>query len=405
MRVALAFAASLAFLTPAAAEACWNNTETHHRVLGVDPEGWFVVEERDYNEAGEAGEHQAFVLYDAGGHERERASRWETGGAWSAAAPEGGGTARLTPSLSVGAPLAAIARDLQRRLSLEPLRRAERARHVASKTSCGSIELEVEGGWIRALEVGHQSMAGCVPVRATVRRHPRNELVFVETRWEVSPREGREWAIEHDVQWFPQERLDGVAAAKAGERALRRGDARTGARLLARAIRLAPEYIPSRPALVRAHRRLGLPEAETRALLLTPLRAKQLCIGWHELGDLGVRVGDDDPAAWPWDACNRVDASLRNHWSPDDAPAPDPDRSPPEPPLGGAPRAPGALAPLELPAAAEARAGPARADVSRNSPTRARAAVVLAALALGALALARGLRFGLGRCFGWPWSS
>jgi len=316
------------------ARACFGgSSRVRETMLGVSPDGSFIVAADNlYSHADEPGEY--VILYDPQGVEVERLSATTTAGAgdavvWIHKRNDVSRMARLAAAGELGLTMDELKTQIIRKLGLTPLVSAAPMRHVETPVRCGSLELSTPDGWVRVAEVGdiHLKTANCVPVTASAFTHPASAFVFMRTQWAV--RQELDHVEADDFRWFPERRVRGLRAAGRGEQALKAGHEGLALALFEDALRLAPEYYPSRHGLVEAFARTNGAWHPLRALLETPFPKGQTCIGWYDhpapQEHLSVplpwaeasSLGQPDPEKpWPWENCSVGENYLHHTWAP-----------------------------------------------------------------------------------------
>lgn len=189
---------------------------------------------------------------------------------------------------------------------------------MKSGVRCGSIVRQTAAGFVRIADVGEQDFLRqfCQPVTASGFSHPASKLEFVRSRWawgkESTTAEYSEFANHDGFTWYPKTRIEGLELALRGQRELDAGRAKEALPMLVRSIALAPEYVPSRRAVVWASAQVKAPWADLQRALLTPISGT--CVAWAERDDwmdlprmqLPWKEADELTSVdteWPWYAC------------------------------------------------------------------------------------------------------
>lgn len=232
------------------AEACHSNESHTSDLLGVAPDGSFVVFERDYSEMSDEGVVEAFVARDAKGEELDRLTAGA--GMWFGGASYFDGVRRSPP----------IQAD-QLRAEIISSKKLEAPkprgiRHVASDRGCGSLELESKTGWLRVAEVGSGLPSwydACYPITVEAFDDPRTDVLFVrvsDMHGERPVHDDNETFDETDrIELLPKTRVRAAELWLKGERARLKGKRKEARRNLEQAFALAPEYLPARISLLR----------------------------------------------------------------------------------------------------------------------------------------------------------
>lgn len=304
------------------ADACWNDYTHDVEVLGVAPDGWFATAEMSWSEAGDGAENQ-IVVRDADGEAVETFSLvndspdWRRQ-IWKYRGVKGAKRAARLAKLDLGHMSVRQARTkVTASMKLTPLAAdPARFRHVKSAVRCGSIERETKSGFVRVADVGELDFHAqfCPPITVQGFSHPASKLEFVRWKWAVD--QGDVQASRDEFRFYPKTLVDGIELAVRGERALNAGKAVEARALLTKSVALAPQYFPSRHALVRASAKAKGSWADLEKSLQTPIPDGTSCIAWADhrgpetlsRDKLPWKEADpliDDASTWPWFECNR----------------------------------------------------------------------------------------------------